>query len=112
VRQYRRDVQKKEKKQMRTKQRVKQGMAYLDKAHPGWEDEIDLTILDLTSPIYCVLGQLHGNFFDYMRGARIGHDAVVSFGFANYGTRGYRRLTTRWKKAIKNRQKQKLVLVA
>ena len=41
---------------------VKRGVKALDKGRPGWEEEIDLTQLDLSSPSFCMLGQIYGDF--------------------------------------------------
>jgi hypothetical protein len=42
-------------------ERVAAGAAWLDEHHPGWVDRIDLNVLDLESPCFCVLGQLGRN---------------------------------------------------
>lgn len=40
-------------------ERVKRGLALLEETHgPGWEDKIDMELLDLNSPMFCVLGQV------------------------------------------------------
>lgn len=39
-------------------ERVERGAKLLDKTHPGWENEIDLMKLDLSSPCGCVVGQV------------------------------------------------------
>lgn len=41
-------------------ERVKRGLAWLEEKHgPGWEDHIDLEILNLSSGTSCVLGQVY-----------------------------------------------------
>lgn len=45
--------------------RVRRGMKLLDNKKPGWEQEIDLGTLHLSSCSFCVLGQLYR---DYERG--------------------------------------------
>jgi len=66
-------------------EKVRAGMDLLDKILPGWQDSIDLTLLDLESDQMCVLGQtwplyakMHGLLEegDYKQFA----DAVLSVG--------------------------------
>lgn len=53
--------------------RVQTGARMLDEQAPGWDALIDLTVLDLGSPQYCVLGQLDraeggsGNFVSWLQ---------------------------------------------
>lgn len=42
------------------KQRVAKGAALLDECRPGWEKEVDTSILDLSSGYLCILGQVYG----------------------------------------------------
>ena len=51
-------------------ERVAEGAAWLDSKRPGWHDDIDLGLLDMTSTCLCVLGQVYAgaagcNGFDY-----------------------------------------------
>lgn len=41
------------------------GARFLDERRPGWEREIDLSVLDLQSCHDCIIGQLYGNFMDF-----------------------------------------------
>lgn len=41
---------------------VRRAAALLDKARPGWENEIDTETVDLLSSKDCVLGQVYGDF--------------------------------------------------
>jgi hypothetical protein len=47
-------------------QNVPRGAAWLDKAEPGWADKIDTATLDLNSCHYCMMGQLHGDYWKFM----------------------------------------------
>lgn len=39
-------------------ERVQAGCEWLDKIRPGWDRDIDLTVLDLSDCTVCVVGQL------------------------------------------------------
>ncbi len=41
---------------------VARGAELLDKAKPGWAEEIDMGELELSCPGHCILGQLFGDF--------------------------------------------------
>ena len=63
---------------------VKRGVKLLDVAMPGWENDIDVTTLDLVSTSYCMLGQLYGDFHigksnlsDALTEARIRYRTVI-----------------------------------
>jgi hypothetical protein len=46
-------------------ERVKRGMALLEKTHGfGWEEKIDLSALDISLGAACILGQLYGEYDD------------------------------------------------
>ena len=42
--------------------RAECGAELLDRASPGWANEIDLDRLDIGCPISCVLGQCYGDY--------------------------------------------------
>jgi len=42
-----------------TRPEICEGVCYLDTEYPGWQDEIDLGVLDLSSTPRCILGQLN-----------------------------------------------------
>lgn len=50
----------------RIAKRVDRGARYLDRTAPGWEDKV-INPIDLTSPTGCVIGQVHGNFFEHLK---------------------------------------------
>ncbi len=41
---------------------VSRGAALLDKERPGWRDEIDISMLDLSDACYCILGQVFEHY--------------------------------------------------
>jgi len=43
---------------------VAKGAELLDERRPGWAEDIDLELLDMTSGWHCVLGQLYGDYYD------------------------------------------------
>jgi hypothetical protein len=43
------------------KVRVARGAEWLDKEVPGWEEQIDLSTLDLADSCQCILGQVYRN---------------------------------------------------
>lgn len=45
------------------RQRVAAGAVWLDETNPDWWRHIDLDRLDLVDACLCVLGQLHGNYW-------------------------------------------------
>jgi len=45
-------------------QAVSRGAALLDAKRPGWVSEIQWSALELEDPLYCILGQLYGDYVD------------------------------------------------
>jgi hypothetical protein len=43
-------------------ERVARGAAALDERKPGWNEQIDLDVLDLNNCNNCILGQLYGHY--------------------------------------------------
>jgi hypothetical protein len=97
---------------------VGRGAALLDRECPGWENEIDLTRLDLSSVYDCVLGQIYGVEPARRRYARPGYSygreelgigciqASIDHGFS-LGCEpswSYRSLTDEWKHLIATRR--------
>jgi len=66
---------------------VARGAAFLDEKAPGWEKHIELEELELSSPSYCVLGQMGSRnldaIFDQVK-AKTGSDPRTR-GFDGYG---------------------------
>lgn len=91
--------------------RVKRCVKVLDQVMPDWRTRIDCCRLDLGDVHSCVLGQLHGNFNDVVKGV-YGASQVTLSGFDNksphlfaldYGPRdtfGYADLTEGWRKVL------------
>lgn len=44
------------------RKRVTRGAKLLDRIKPGWHTKLDLTTLNMDSPIYCILGLVFGSF--------------------------------------------------
>lgn len=42
--------------------RVERGAALLDRERPGWEEDVDLGRLQMTSTCDCILGQIFGTY--------------------------------------------------
>ena len=47
--------------------RVARGVAFLDRAQPGWADRIDIGTLNMAVCRSCILGQLFGHFHEGIR---------------------------------------------
>lgn len=43
---------------------IAKGIALLDEKYPGWEEKIDLSILDIGSGCECIVGQLYPDQFN------------------------------------------------
>lgn len=99
-------------------ERVAAGAAWLDEHQPGWIDVIDLERLDLQAACFCILGQLHGNFwtspsFTGDRTRRI--EAAAPYGFAIDDEGGgleveeaqYEALTAAWRELIEQRRAER-----
>lgn len=92
---------------MELKDYVDWGTALLDEYVPGWEEEIHLPSLDLSSGCNCVVGQLFGQ--DYVNGLRaLGLQAGAQHGFDlpdeldKWGK--WEELTALWREVIENRR--------
>lgn len=48
--------------------RVSRGARLLDQRRPGWYNEVNLVMLDMTSPYQCVLGQVYRESRELRRG--------------------------------------------
>lgn len=67
---------------MNLAKRVKRGAKYLDKNSPGWEQELDLDILELSNPSVCILGQALGGFYSGMRELGLSEHKAEKLGFS------------------------------
>lgn len=56
--------------------RIQRGVKLLNKKRPGWYNEIELPALNMSSPCFCVLGQLHGGSYS---------DGLTSLGIEDQG---------------------------
>src|SRR2546421_10270252 len=43
-------------------ERVLRGAAFLDRVEPRWWEDVDLSLLDIQSGSYCVIGQVKGGY--------------------------------------------------
>jgi hypothetical protein len=100
---------------------VGRGAALLDRECPGWENEIDLTRLDLSSVYDCVLGQIYGVEPARRRYARPGYSygreelgigciqASIDHGFSlghDPLSYDYRSLTSEWAHLVATRREE------
>jgi hypothetical protein len=91
-------------------ERVNAGAAWLDQHQPGWVDRIDLDRLNLEATCHCILGQLHGDYYEALDdlGRRVpGQWTAEGLGF-NASTRSadeeYDELTAAWRQLIEQRR--------
>jgi hypothetical protein len=82
--------------------RVSAGIDLLDRETPGWDKDIDLDALRLSSCEQCVLGQLYGTFGDGLDFLDLHDDSAARLGFQLYEGEGnlYGTLTDAWVAAI------------
>lgn len=72
---------------------------------------IDIDTLDMKLPCKCVLGQIHGNYYDAMKAWGLSHAGSVFYGFALNATEDedeewqWDELTIAWKRALAVQQK-------
>lgn len=71
--------------------RVRRGIAFLDRVHPGWRNKINPKRLDIASSRDCVLGQLYGDYFrgavltdSWMDPEQLGFGTCVSYTLLNH----------------------------
>ena len=91
---------------------VDRGAAFLDEKLPGWEDQIDLEQLDLSSRCNCVLGQLYkrprerNTWHRYDRGLNaLGIETPSKYGFTIWGSGTFEGLDRAWRRLIELRRK-------
>ena len=97
-------------------EQVQNGAKFLDMARNGWENEINLDILQLSSCYQCVCGQLFGGE-KTARSVEMHRSGMVFLGFAlneifNRGEsfKQYGLLTTAWKAEITRRRKLSAIM--
>ena len=83
--------------------RVTRGARALDRLHPDWEKEIDLSTLDEECAESCILGQLYGEFEKAPEELNAKH-RVVYLGFFKTKKMDFEELTRAWKKLIYKRR--------
>lgn len=93
--------------------RVQKGMQLLDKNRPGWDQHIDLAVLDIARGDRCALGQTYGAYYFGIQalGLTLGESRDHGFHSASYALypqidREYEVLTAEWRHQIKTRQKE------
>jgi hypothetical protein len=96
------------------KRRVARGAAFLDKRYPGWQDQVDLTRLDIDSCYQCVLGQLYGSFTQGSNSLGIGYEKCARMGMDSKGLvrskEEFPKLTRAWVREIMFRRELAAVL--
>jgi hypothetical protein len=61
--------------------RVERGAALLDRARPGWEREVSLDRLAMSSCNRCILGQVYGDYVDGLVSLNL-FGAAAEYGFS------------------------------
>lgn len=85
--------------------RAKRGAAWLDKQFPGWFKRVNPLYLDISSPHYCVVGQLFGNYNeDWYK--KVAYSFQYSHGFhiRVMKDKNWKKQTDAWKKEISYRR--------
>jgi hypothetical protein len=92
---------------------IAEGMAWLDRVHPGWELEVDVANLDQNDPCMCMLGQLEGGYYEALltheipsEGEELGFYTKPEKNFAGWWVakpEDWEILTDEWRTAIKQR---------
>lgn len=87
-------------------ERVSAGLDFLDRETPGWDKDIDLDALRLSSCEQCVLGQLYGTWGDGLDFLDLHDDSAARLGFQLYEGEAnlYGVLTAAWLTAIRARR--------
>lgn len=85
---------------------VAAGMQYLDRTTPGWENQVVPEILDIFSPMYCMLAQLHGSYHRGLAVRNLTTKQGTSYGFNTIGIKDVTcdDLTEAWQRAIMSRR--------
>lgn len=101
------------------KARVAAGAAYLDEVRPGWHDAVNVERLSMDHPEDCVIGQVFGDYDDYVNAQGIGRDLAEGLGlFSQYQgdtadwLNSYAILTDLWREVITGRQGADAALAA
>lgn len=106
--------------------RVALGAVYLDREHPGWDQNIDLDALDMANATLCILGQLYGYWtyhFDHVsrwsKWGRLGNRPgeewglfTESHGFYGPDEEENARLTDEWRRFVTGRREADVQAVA
>jgi hypothetical protein len=82
------------------KERVRNGMAFLDERMPGWRERIDIDTLNIESCTSCALAQATGE--DYriaIESHRLSMEQRCRLGFTDLDL-GHADLTKAWKQAL------------
>lgn len=99
-------------------ERVAAGVRWLDVNRPGWDDQIDLTRLVLSSPCFCVLGQLDGSYDESPALDEIDDPDTLGFnadarpdlglrGFSDRMMADFEALDAEWKRVIAGRRAER-----
>jgi hypothetical protein len=105
---------------MTQQERIDRGVALLDREYPGWDDEIDLQLLDLSCSARCICGQVD-NWGDMLarhaaNGSGSAVDWATAHGFTvevnNRVTDDFDRLTEGWRETIMARRGHAAVALA
>ena len=56
---------------------AEKGAALLDRVKPDWADKIDLDTFDLSSTIYCIIGQLYPRYHEGLEALGLDHNDIL-----------------------------------
>lgn len=65
------------------KNRINNGVIYLNSVYPGWYNKIDLENINIRSLSVCILGQLYGNYCDAVNKLNLDLDDRIHYCFTN-----------------------------
>jgi len=91
---------------MTIRDRVRNGIKFLNKTRPGWRQELNAQQLEMNSCTQCVLGQIYGNYHEAIQRLNIRRPTLLGFqALQNTGyTRDfYDRLATAWRNELRTR---------
>ena len=95
----------------REQEQVEEGAAWLDEYDPGWDERINLAELELNDCKQCVVGQLFGDYYEFLTLTYMGKAQEVDRGFFADGDHDeleqeepWARLTEAWRDEIASRR--------
>jgi hypothetical protein len=91
-------------------ERVCRGAELLDMDRPGWEREIDVSDLAMSSCDRCILGQLYRDFYSGLRRLSLAFGRMAwDHGFTGFGMEEFACLASAWRREIRARLEREAV---